>query len=100
MRVETDEAASTLILERSDTAGSRAVLFCNCAPKPAIFQWNAPDEPWTLALWTGAPAYGGDPDAQLPPSQLNTYSGCVSLDGHSAALFVYGSPGNRVASAT
>jgi maltooligosyltrehalose trehalohydrolase len=51
-RVEIDEEARWLRMERSDPSGSRAVLFCNFSDLSAPSSFDARD--WTLALSTGA----------------------------------------------
>jgi maltooligosyltrehalose trehalohydrolase len=51
-RVEIDQAARWLRMERADPSGSRAVLFCNFSETDVAPQLDARD--WTLALSTGS----------------------------------------------
>jgi maltooligosyltrehalose trehalohydrolase len=54
-RVEADENARTLTMERSDPSGSSALLLCNFGEA----EMPQPDPSWKLAIATGSAQYGG-----------------------------------------
>ena len=89
-RVDSDERAQWLILERSAPDGLRAVLLCNFNSASQDLALGAPSPEWELALWTEAPAYCGNPGLQSPPARLPVSREPVELTlaASSAALYV------------
>ncbi len=83
-RVTLDEARGWLAVERGDRGGSRAVLVCNFSTEAQDITLDLSDAgAFSLALWTGAPEYGGERDA-APPGAL---AGGVRLGAWGAALY-------------
>jgi maltooligosyltrehalose trehalohydrolase len=85
-RVSFDEARRWLAIERGDEGGSRALLLLN-------FSDEAQDVPaaqgedgaaYGLALWSGAPEYGGAPGSTPPPDAPGA---SVTLEPWGAALY-------------
>ena len=85
--IEFDEQAKTLIMRRSDPAGSGALLVCNFSAATQNIPVAAGSRGWRLALWTGDAAYGGSPEPRpmeivAPAAQFQ-----LSLGGFEAAIF-------------
>jgi maltooligosyltrehalose trehalohydrolase len=72
-RVDIDEDAQWLRMERSDPGGSNALLLCNFSRTPAEFSAEG-GRSWELAVWTGE-----------PPATL---TGRPAIGGRSAALYL------------
>ena len=94
-RVDINEDAQWLILDRSDPDGSRALLVCNFGP----LALSAPEldldrrsSDSQMVVWTGAATYGGDPDFPPPPANLSksAVSSKAMIAASSAALYLQG----------
>ena len=85
-RVDIDDPASCLKLDRGDPSGSRARLYCNFGSRPATL--SVREEPWQLALWTASPIYGGDRESPSPPASLSMGTGEFILGAWSAVLYL------------
>jgi len=72
-RVDIDQDAQWLRMERSDPAGCEALLLCNFSRIPAEFSAEG-GRSWELALWSGT-----------PPATL---TGRPTIGGRSAALYL------------
>ncbi len=86
-RVAFDEAGRWLRIVREDPAGERALLLANLGPQEA--EASVPGGTWTLALWSGAEAYGGA-TGHRPPARLSPPGDVFSLAAESAVLYLSG----------
>ena len=73
--VDVDEEAGCLRIERSDPAGSRALLLCNFSSEDVDISGGE----WDRVLWTGAPEYGG----------AGARGAEVLVNGPGAALYIH-----------
>ncbi|HEX8688508.1 MAG TPA: DUF3459 domain-containing protein, partial [Pyrinomonadaceae bacterium] len=89
-RVRFDEGRRWLTVERGDESGARAVLLCNLAGEAQTVP--LPEGAWRLAVWSGAPRYGGDPSSRTPPERTDGER-AVELGGWNVALYAKESPG-------
>lgn len=89
-RVEIDERARWLLIERPDPSGDRVLLAANFSPGFQTIPVPCESAVWELVLWSGAPAYGGSEECQAPPAILRK-DGMTApelpLVGSSAALY-------------
>jgi maltooligosyltrehalose trehalohydrolase len=85
-RVRFDEQRRWLAVERGDESGARALLLCNLAGEAQSLPVAA--GAWRLALWNGAPRYGGDPARPSPPERIEGEAAGLELAGWDAALYV------------
>lgn len=69
-RVEFHEQAKWLLMERADPSGSRILLAANFSPSPQTVPVPFDETFWELALWSGAPLYGGGQAGPAPPAVL------------------------------
>jgi maltooligosyltrehalose trehalohydrolase len=94
-RAHYDEQARWLVLERGDPDGSAALLFCNFAKAPQAVPGPAAGGAWTLAMWSGDPAFGeAAPAADLPAALEGAAAGKagVPLGPWEAALYLRNEP--------
>jgi len=86
-RVRVDEGRGWLSVERGDRGGSRALLLLNFSSEPQDVPVNLNDAgAFTLALWTGAPEYGGRGEEAPAGAPLKS----VRLEAWGAALYTDG----------
>ena len=89
LRVDIDEDARWLILDRSDPDGSRMLLLCNFGPVNRTVSVDRRQSNWEMLLWTGAPTYGGNPHVPAPLPELKTRVLIeVPIAASSAVLYV------------
>ena len=92
IRVDFEEEAQWLMLDRSDPGRSRALLLCNFSPQDRTLSLDTRQSDWQMVLWTGAATYGGDPDSPPPqaeiPKKLETVG--VPIAASSAVLYLQG----------
>ncbi len=91
-RVEVDEKAQWLTLDRRDPDGSRALLLCNFAAHDRTLPVDTRESGWQMGVWTGAATYGGHPASTAPPSDLSKSSGSIeaTFAASSAVLYLRG----------
>ena len=92
-RVEIDEEAQWLILDRRDPDGSRALLLCNFGPlNRTQLQVDTRGLDWQMVVWTGATTYGGNPGSPPPPANLSKRAESieVTIAASSAVLYLQG----------
>jgi maltooligosyltrehalose trehalohydrolase len=91
-RVDVDEQAQSLILDRRDPAGSRALLLCNFGIEKCRLQIDTRPSDWQMVVWTGATIYGGNGNVPPPPSDLpkSKQSIEVTVAASSAVLYLQG----------
>ncbi|HEX4595343.1 MAG TPA: malto-oligosyltrehalose trehalohydrolase [Bryobacteraceae bacterium] len=90
VRVTIDDEAEWLMLHRGDPDGSEAMLVCNFGKSNKTLALDTGPSDWKMALWTGAPLYGGDADRFSPPALLPKCGESidVTVPGPSAALYI------------
>ena len=91
-RVDIDEEAQWLMLDRRDPDGSRALLVCNFGPLNRRLPLDTRESDWQMVIWTGATTYGGNPDSPPPPANLSKSPGSIEvmIAASSAALYLQG----------
>ena len=91
-RVDIDEEAQWLTLDRRDPDGSRAVLLCNFGKLNRRLPLNTRGLYWQMVVWTGATTYGGDPESPPPPANLSKSAASIEamIAASSAVLYLQG----------
>jgi 1,4-alpha-glucan branching enzyme len=91
-RVDIDEEAQWLTLDRRDPDGSSALLSCNFGPLNRRLPLNTRGLDWQMVVWTGATTYGGIPDDPPPPANLSKSTGSIEamIAASSAVLYLHG----------
>jgi maltooligosyltrehalose trehalohydrolase len=95
-RVQASDAGRWLVLDRRAPGAASALLVCNLGRAGRAIPVRSPGgatarDRWRLALWTGDPRYGGDPDHEAPPPVLvfgNAARLDVPLSGTTAAIYL------------
>jgi maltooligosyltrehalose trehalohydrolase len=91
-RMDIDEEAQWLTLDRRDPDGSSALLSCNFGPLNRRLPLNTRGLDWQMVVWTGATTYGGIPDDPPPPANLSKSTGSIEamIAASSAVLYLHG----------
>jgi maltooligosyltrehalose trehalohydrolase len=89
-RVDIDEKAQWLILDRRDPDGSRALLLCNFGPLNTTLPLDTRGLDWQMVVWTGATTYAGNPDSPPPNLSKSAESIEVTIAASSAVLYLQG----------
>ena len=89
VRVDTDEQAQWLVLDRRDPGGSRALVLCNFGQTNRTLALDTGKSDWRMLLWTGATAYGGDPGAQSPPAELRKSAESIDITVAACSAVLY-----------
>ena len=86
-RVEVDSQNRWLVMERRDSAGSRALLIANFSSAAQAVRVPFVNARWSLRLWSGASCYG--PPAPPPAAVLAGGVTCeLEVAGNGAALYL------------
>ncbi|HTY54886.1 MAG TPA: malto-oligosyltrehalose trehalohydrolase [Candidatus Binataceae bacterium] len=86
-RVDFDERARCIVVERAEPSGDSAFLFCNLSDQPCDLRVPYAASASRLELFSGERRFGGAPTTDAPPSTLDSSCVTIRLAPCTAALY-------------